>query len=536
MGKRLKLALFVWSRIIITRYKQFYSAKFVRSISSISLPEFVKTPIAEHLSKLPRQANVIVVVFSIFLFAEVNKNVKPALVLLGLALLPFIKRRWGNRIIETSERFVLRFSMIGFSFYFLLQSPLTFEFSSAYFYVFGKFAMVIALFYILFSKKSYPADFWSLGFLLCYWVDYRLIVAVNEGITKTSTEWFSIWEGGMIFAFLIALKPVTKLSSNQNLALFALIHFANYLAAGVAKLDIGGVDWVLHNDTLLNFAKISAWGLGGEQFEFFLHFIGIKALDITGNSLVLISQLSSALLPIFPILFLPLSIAYDIFHVAVALLAGVVFYKWVVVNVALACVYRSIISGFKSFGLKLNVTLTVFLYFYCQSPTFIPLGWFDAAQGNVINFEVTLKDGRREEVMSTVFGSAAFPMGHKFVKAFERSYGTPLFSAGDMKEKILKDRCEYEIQRDDSEINDQRTSLESVILQTFDRTKSDFEILMHNVQPYHQAIPSITKTNYLSRDLLLAVSSVTVSQRGLCFDKSGRYRETFKESFTVKIP
>ena len=137
--------------------------------------------------------------------------------------------------------------------------------------------------------------------------------------------------------------------------------------------------------------------------------------------------------------------------------------------------------------------------------------------------------------MSTIFGSAAFPMGHKFYNMFEYSYGRPLFSALNLKEMKTKSKCSFPLKLDTSQNNHSQKLVEYVINKTFKNKKSNFELNMHNIQPYHQLIPSKNRRNYLTRKMIENTKYVIVYQTGICFDKSGIGYPQFQQQYSIQV-
>lgn len=151
---------------------------------------------------------------------------------------------------------------------------------------------------------------------------------------------------GTSAAILALARAIVPAASDEDrftsLAwVFALgIHFGNYFHSGIAKLTLDGpwLAWVLENPTN-DTALLASWYNGrwllSHNPELTVEIAGyLGALNTPINAVVLLIQIAA------PIAMLRLgwikiqSILYDIMHIGIFLIVGILFWKWILLNLA----------------------------------------------------------------------------------------------------------------------------------------------------------------------------------------------------------
>lgn len=393
--------------------------------------------------------------------------------------------------------------LISYSFllYFALQSPIlpvTYKaFEIAYFI--GKIAFFVGLFCIYRVFPRYRLVI-PILILLAFYIDSVFIHKINLGIAKSLTEYFSIWES--LVALLSTYYLLSFIYQGQQrheiisylLLLFFVAHIANYFAAGFAKtmLDGGVFSW-LENPTFSTLKRATLWGLNVLPSEV-LESPLIPVVEYIGNIIVLTGQLASLLVIALPQLVGPITLFYDFFHLGVAALAGVWFYKWIFVNIIIYIYRKDIVAAIHHLTLskKLALTLVIPLFYVISS---VPhLGWYENYQGSLIYAYGVKENGERDRLHPQYFGSAGFSILDKNTHyAFKSSYPRQMASQAIAKlEKSRECNLTRILSPDSSRhLND----LTEITKRVLDKDRSYFSKLMIRIQPFHILIPSTTFNN-----------------------------------------
>ncbi|MBR9909045.1 MAG: hypothetical protein GYB33_01680 [Gammaproteobacteria bacterium] len=219
-------------------------------------------------------------------------------------------------------------------------------------YFFEKIRFLIPLFAALALWR--PA-FCLLPILYTAW--RKKIDVVNTGFPLSQTDYMPVIEVSLLLVcglLLIhfACRTITGLHEHRETLLQCLlmaaigIHFGNYFHSGLAKLmlDGGPLSWVLYNHTyyLINVTmELGTMPLSRFPqltqllYDFFQqHYVAFNAITLVGQ-LVCVALVSSTRRIIAITLF------YDAMHVAIFLVSGIFFWKWIALNAlivaAIAC-------------------------------------------------------------------------------------------------------------------------------------------------------------------------------------------------------
>ncbi|MCY1218789.1 hypothetical protein D9M72_307410 [compost metagenome] len=411
-----------------------------------------------------------------------------AAALIGGALLSAARNRPFH-----AEPFLTAISC-SFGFYFVLESPIfpASDASAEILYFAGKAAAVIVLGlgyrFIRSLRSTIP-----LVIITLFYIDSIFVNRINLGISKSATEYFSIWEcllalyaATIIGQLIVGRKYVASEFRKYLLACLLVGHIANYFAAGLSKALLnGGVFSWLGNATLSTLKRADMWGVTVPasllKSETFL------SLEPIGNAAVFFGQLASSLVVVFPWLIGPITLFYDAFHIGVGISAGVWFYKWIFVNLVIYWYRKEIAAAILSLTWPKRLALTALIpaFFFISS---VPhLGWYEYRQGALIFAYGINADGTQERLHHQFFGSASFSILDKNTHyVFDR--GLPRQMAGtDYREFLKSTTCERGwVESSNVQLHRQRlTELTRRLLSE----RSKISGLLMAIQPYHILIP-----------------------------------------------
>lgn len=285
------------------------------------------------------------------------------------------------------------------------------------------------------------------------WVTYLAM-----GIKQSHTDYFPVFDtllfvlsGIMLWQFIGASRRFTILPRLFRLRQFVLseagqqpkslhllelvlivmigIHLGNYFHSGIAKLELNGGPfvWVLENPTYqlvhtalelgtFPFASspaLTAWLVGFSE----------------GLGLYLINWLTLGfqLLCLFAVLrrrwLLIMLLAFDLQHIGIFLLTGVMFWKWIAINTACVLALRYLpLEKFDRPTVLLaaaGLVLALPIFFVAR------LGWYDTNALNQLYAVAELQDGRQVRLPSNYFGPFSVNMAQgDFANALPDMFGT----------------------------------------------------------------------------------------------------------------
>jgi hypothetical protein len=268
------------------------------------------------------------------------------------------------------------------------------------------------------------------------------------GVYLSQTEYFPVCElalfimlGAIIWMHLKNIPFFSTLkaseSNDQNLtviekiALCAVaVHMSNYFYSGIKKAQLGDhfYSWMLENHT--EYLILSAKSAGLLPLSLInglseLSYQTLACIIIFSNVVLFFVQLA-AIVAVWRIRWLIIITAiYDVSHVAIFLLTGIFFYKWIILNFA-------IIGGLltlrdKVFPVALRVQLIAIVIF---SPTIFwvaTLGWWDTRAFNHENIRAVLEDGEEVTVPTNFWGSLSI---HAAQSRFTKDKGPGFLPTG----------------------------------------------------------------------------------------------------------
>jgi hypothetical protein len=437
------------------------------------------------------------------LFLDLLSDSRPQSRVLFVFLLTIISMLMTYRRITGPSLKLLYFVSLSFGFYFILQSPI---FSTSYFYfevLYFSIKLLIIIFIIIAIRKGYLTTI-ALVLLTLFYSDFVYVIKpLTQNVTKSSTEYLSIWESVValyaciIFLQLYSLILKIRLNySNFNQTLIILFlagHLANYFGGFYPKiiLDGGFFSW-LQNETFASLRRADLFGLN--VWTSLLEYDLIHLLEPIGNHLTFWSQFASTFVILMPILIAPLTIFYDFFHIGVGLLAGPWFYKWIFVNLLILANCSYIIKILKNFSwLKILIAQSLVpLIFFIGSIT--PLGWYEYRQGALIYAYGVDKNGNTERLHPQFFGPHAFAILQKRTH-YAFPSGLPMQMGGRSFSELEASRTCSRREIKSPSLNYHKKLLRSVTQNILEERSSFSKVMMH-LQPYHIIIPSDKFVNY----------------------------------------
>lgn len=249
----------------------------------------------------------------------------------------------------------------------------------------------------------------------------------------SGTDYLALVEIGLFGAFTIVLANLlnrkgTPIKGNvvQSATLLAFFiglsaHFANYFYSAIAKLTLQQAwpwtwalwnpTWTLaENATLAGTAPLLHWPAINQ-------FIIETYLPVTplANTLLLLGQLAAVIVIRSRRWAMALIIFYDVTHVAIFVVSGIFFWKWILLNgVLVAAVAAAPANEFRRLWPASSLMVIVApLIFHI-----VWLGWYDTPAMNNYVIKAVTRDGNRVVVPSNFFGPVS-------VSAAQSRLGTP---------------------------------------------------------------------------------------------------------------
>jgi hypothetical protein len=215
------------------------------------------------------------------------------------------------------------------------------------------------------------------------------------------------------------LRFPTKPDAPQFTELLFLIaiavHLANYFWSFLAKIQLDGSPtlWLTQNNptgiflTALddNHVFFSGFPLLVEWTYWI-----VEHTHKLSNPIILLIQAAAGVALFFPKrALIALLVAFDMMHVAVALIAGLNFWPWIILNLIIAYVVARTDMA-RPIALKLMATVLIVI-----SPRFVSvaqLGWLDSGVNNKLSFEAVDRIGNRYIVPTNFFTFYSYSFGH----------------------------------------------------------------------------------------------------------------------------
>jgi hypothetical protein len=259
-------------------------------------------------------------------------------------------------------------------------------------------------------------SFAPLLFLYTFW--FKKVAIAQGGFNITPTDYTAVAEIGLFLSLGFLVNAlIDKIHPRKAggtpleplhlfLYLTIAIHFSNYFYSGLEKirLDHSLTTWLLRNHTEYLILTAKAYGILPiatwlDRWPFLYPLVATGTPLI--NAISLFSQLL-AIVAIFRIRWtMALTALFDLFHVAIFVLSGIFFWKWVILNL-------SIVWGLRYFPKAKIPVPVVILGMLCMVSApllfFIAkLGWFDTRAPVLSYVEALTASNKAVRVPSNYF-------------------------------------------------------------------------------------------------------------------------------------
>jgi hypothetical protein len=278
-------------------------------------------------------------------------------------------------------------------------------------------------------------SFSVIALALFYHLD-RMTELLYEGLSRSVLDWLTVSEIMLFLGLIVVLHRwvaayVPQLLKGMgesfvtHVTLYCVaLHFANYFWSAVAKVLLPGgpLTWLLESPTYNDFTFNIYAGmfpialLEGTPAKYL--YATLQPLNTALNGLILSAQILAIVSVLRPRAMQAFAVIYDIFHVGVFFLGGILFYKWIALNAAIYVGLRKFEQSTFSRPLMACIGATVL-----GSPlmfSIAQLGWYSTAQGNYLKIEAVDEAGRVYEVPTNYWMARAFEVrSGRFRNAFD---------------------------------------------------------------------------------------------------------------------
>ncbi|MEM6584432.1 MAG: hypothetical protein AAF692_01630 [Pseudomonadota bacterium] len=199
--------------------------------------------------------------------------------------------------------------------------------------------------------------------------------------------------------------------------IFALgIHFGNYFYSGVAKLALDGpfFSWVFENQTN-DTALLAAWYNGrwllASNPELSVQIAQtLGALNTPSNLFVLVIQIAAPFAVLRMNWIKLQTILYDLMHLAIFFVVGILFWKWILLNLAfLASASRVARERFDTGAKAVGVLAVVLGFTVAQTAQ---LGWYNTLALSSRILYANTQDGESARVPTSFFLNQSYSVSH----------------------------------------------------------------------------------------------------------------------------
>jgi hypothetical protein len=188
------------------------------------------------------------------------------------------------------------------------------------------------------------------------------------------------------------------------------IHFGNYFHSALAKLLLpdGPILWAIDNSTnnLISvtldggFLPIGHW----PELTALLHDSFAKIV-VLSNATILLGQLAAIVAVLRARWIIAITVFYDITHVVIFLVSGILFWKWILLNAVIVAAAASL-RGQKFSRLEM-VAASLAVVFGITSFFAARLAWYDTSAYNRASIYAVTGSGQEVEVPSNYFLGAS---------------------------------------------------------------------------------------------------------------------------------
>ena len=265
---------------------------------------------------------------------------------------------------------------------------------------------------------------------LLYGAVNRASMVATTHIAISNTDYVNVLEAGLFassvgFSVPLALAIARRVQGGATpswpaigamLVVAASIggHLGSYFYSGLAKLrlDGGPLSWMLDNQTqqgiLIALEKgtypFAAWPwLTQASYDL------VASHPAIGNILVVVVQLLAPIALFRRPLLIAFTLVYDLFHLGVYLIYGLLFWKWILLNLVIVGVFARSRERFSPAFILTGTAMTFLGQYFVWTAH---LAWYDSSNLLSPYVEAVTADGRSVRVPSAAFGSLSYPFSH----------------------------------------------------------------------------------------------------------------------------
>lgn len=185
-------------------------------------------------------------------------------------------------------------------------------------------------------------------------------------------------------------------------------HFSNYFYSGLQKLllDGGPFLWAFSNPTYILSANSFVSGyvpIGAFPQLTYSMIAALEVLWPVMNVVILLGQLCALVFVVRRVTLIGATLFYDVTHVVIFFISGIMFWKWVLLNSALVVAMRYLPAMAER---RTSVVLSTFVVLAAPVTFHIVwLGWYDTPAMARTEIVAVTNDGKEHLVPSNYFGS-----------------------------------------------------------------------------------------------------------------------------------
>ena len=265
---------------------------------------------------------------------------------------------------------------------------------------------------------------------LLYGAVNRASMVATTHIAISNTDFANVLEAGLFassigFSVPVALAIARRVQGGTDhswpaigamLVVAASIggHLGSYFHSGLAKLrlDGGPLSWMLDNQTqqgiLIALEKgtypFAAWPwLTQASYDL------VASHPAIGNVLVVVVQLLAPIALLRRRLLIAFTLVYDLFHLGVYLIYGLLFWKWILLNLVIVGAFARSRERFRPAFILTGTAMTFFGQYFVWTAH---LAWYNSSNLVSPHVEAVTASGSTVRVPSAAFGSLSYPFSH----------------------------------------------------------------------------------------------------------------------------
>ncbi|MEM1232147.1 MAG: hypothetical protein AAGI15_16535 [Pseudomonadota bacterium] len=279
---------------------------------------------------------------------------------------------------------------------------------------------------------------------------HKALAASTTGVDLSMTDYQPLLDVALLLCFgatALSLLPAHQ-RSHAALLLFlcaVAVHFGNYFWSGLEKLRLDGPwwRWLAHNET--SNLLLAAQALGTLPLSDALAtrlYPLIAASDRLLAVVVVASQLACLACISHRGRLIAITLFYDLTHLLIFLLTGILFWKWILLNIAIVLAARTL----PRIALPRREQLALVLLIPCAAGLFYAakLGWYDTRALVAPRLVAVDSDGQRTAVPSNYFLAASVTAAqHRLTRPDPLTMGTGTFgnAASDARRRAAEADC-----------------------------------------------------------------------------------------------